>query len=244
MTRRGSKDVAFFLLSGLDLRGIMTQFDDNHSAALERTDVLGDEFEEHSFVGVRTAEIAQEGFFDDDPVAGHGILTTGPGVSRVLMYGIAGTATGAEFTGYASAVEVMFAEQAARGTLHKARASYRTGGPVETGRVVRSYGAASATGPTDPLDGGAASTGVAAYFAYNASAGEANVRLQHSASAGTASYVDLFTFGKTASGNGAERQATTGTCLRYTRVDVTTATATGAVTALNYAVGLVRGLTS
>ena len=244
MTRRSSKDVAFFLLGGNDIRGTLTNFEETRSAVLERSDTLGDTWEEQSWVGVRSAELSQDGFFDDDAVLGHNPLTTGPGISRGLVYGMAGTATGAEFTGWASAVEVTFAEQAARGALHKARASYKTGGPVETGKTVLTYSTPGATGGTAGVDGGAASTGAAIYLAGNASAGEANVRLQHSASAGTASYSNAVTFTKLTSGPFFERLTTTGSILRYTRVDITTATATGAIAALNLFVGLVRGLST
>lgn len=244
MPRRGSNAIAFFLLGGYDLRGTLTTFEDTRLALLERTDTLGDTYEEHSFVGVRTGEISQKGFFDDDAALGHGAITTGLGIARILTYGIGGTATGAEFVGYASAVEVSYRELAARGELHKAEAMYRTGGPVETGKVLRTYNVASATGKTDQLDGAASSTGLAAYLQYNASAGEANIRVMHSASNGATAGVTLFTFAKTASGFGAERLSTTGVAQRYTWVDVTTASATGSIGALNYFVGLVRGLTS
>lgn len=249
MPRRGSNAVSLFLLGGYDLKGTLTQFDDNHSALTERVDTLGDTYEEHAFVGVRTAEISQQGFFDDDAAAGHGAITTGPGVGRILMYGAAGTATGAELTCYASAVEVSFGLMAERGALHKARASYRTGGPVETARLIGGAGygvfsALGATGQSNILDSGVSSTGGAAYLQYQASAGEANIRVQHSASAGGSSFSTLFTFTKTASGQSAERLTTTGSINRYLRVDISTATATGAVAALNYAVGVVRGLTS
>ena len=81
-----------------------------------------------------------------------------------------------------------------------------------------------------------------AYLQYNATAGEANIRIQDSTDATT--WETRFTFSKTASGFGAERLVTTGAMKRYVRVDVTTASATGAITALNGFVGIVRPKTS
>lgn len=244
MTRRGSADVAFFLVGGYDLRGTLTEFDDTHTAILEQTDTLGDTWQEFLPVGVRGGEITQKGFFDDDVVAGHAAITTGPGVSRQLAYGIAGTATNAEFVGYASAVEVSFKELVARGELHKAEATYRTGGVIETGKVIKPWGLAGATGKSNKIDNGASSTGVAAYFHYGATAGEANVRLMHSASNGSTVGAAAFTFTKITSGYGAERLSVTTVVERYTWFDVTTATATGSIGALSYFGGIVRGLTS
>ena len=246
MARRGSDKVAFFLLGGYDLLGDLTQFDDTHTALIERTDTLGDQFEEYEFVGVRGGEITQDGFFNTDALTGHGAITTGPGVARQLVYGIAGTATGAEFVGYSSAVEVSFSELVSRGELHKAKATYRTNGPIDTGKVVATYKAPGATGKSPLLDLGAAATGLGAYFQWNAAAGETNVRLMHSASNGATAGAELFVFTKTDATNsrGTERQTTTGTVQRYVWFDVTTATATGSIADFKYFGGIVRSLST
>lgn len=244
--RRGSDKVAFFLLGGRDLLGTLTEFEDTHEGIIERTDTLGDTFEEYSPVGIRRAEITQSGFFDDHATLGHGPITTGPGQSRQLIYGIGGTATGAEFIGYSGAMEVNFGLQAERGALHKARASYKSDGPFAQGKVVATYKAPGATGKSALLDLAASSTGLSAWFAWNATVGETNVRLQHSASNGATAGVTLFTFTKTDATNsfGAERQTTTGVVQRYVWFDVTTATATGSIAAFNYFGGVGQGLSS
>lgn len=244
MAVRSSKDVAFLLIGGLDVLGAQTELSDDRMALIERTDTLGDLWEEYSFVGVRRAELTQTGFFDDAARGNNVALTTGPGVSRVLAWAIAGTATGAEFEGWAGAVEVNFEVIAQRGGLTKANARYVGNGPVELGRTVRAYGSVAATGATTgtPLDNGASSTGVAGYLAYNAAAGEANIRLLDSPD--NITYATLLTFAKAASGAGAERLTTTGAAQRYIAADVTTASATGSIAQLNYFMGIVRGLSS
>lgn len=245
MARRGSADVAFLLLGGYDILGTVTQIEDSLEAVVERSDALGDLWEEHSFTGVRRAEIGQEGFYDDAANSVHDALSTGPGVSRVLCYGIGGTATGAPFIGYEGAMQVNYHRVLSRGTLHKAVAAYRGNGVVDQhGRIVRMYAVHTATGATTgtPLDGAASSTGGAAYLQYNATAGEANIRVLHSSD--NITYATLFTFTKTASGRGAERLTTTGVIERYVAMDVTTASATGSIAALNTFVGLARGALS
>ena len=245
MAARSSKDVAFALVGGYDVLGSLTDLEDTRVAVLERTDALGDAWEEHTFAGQRSATLTQSGFFDDAAFAANQALVSGLGVnSRVAAWAIAGTATGAEFEGWAGAIETKFELHAARGELHKARAEYRNVGPVELGRVVRSYGAAGATGASTgtPLDNGASSTGVAGYLLGNAAAGESNIRILDSAD--NITYATLLTFTKTSSGVFAERLTTTGAAQRYIAADITTASATGSIANLNLFVGLVRGLSS
>ena len=166
------------------------------------------------------------------------------GVQTCALPILAGTATGAEFTGWASGIEADFSILAERGALHKVRSSFLTAGPVDVGKLVRTWKVHSATGASTgtPVDFGASSTGGAGYLQYYASAGEANIRMLHSSD--NITYATLFTFAKTAAGRGAERQTTTGVIERYVALDVTTATATGAITALYTMAGLSRGLTS
>jgi hypothetical protein len=238
--RYSSKDVSFFLVNGLDVVGTLTEFEDKREAKIERSDGLGREWEEHSFTGVRQAEITQSGFYDDAVGSVHDVLSSGPGATSVLCYCLEGTATGAEFVAWTGAVQVGYQRTAERDGLTKAKATYKNGDTVEQGEVLHTYKAVGATGKTGFIDLGATSTGLAGYLHYNASAGEANVRIMHSASAGTASYSALITFTRTASGHGAERIYATGDVKRYVCADFTTATATGAIAALNAFVGIVR----
>ena len=250
MARRGSADVAFVLMSGWDVRGTLTAMAESKEAVIEQTDTLGDTWQEHSYVGVRRGTLQVDGFFDDnmgtsaDAVPGHGALTTGPGTAKVLCYGLDGTATGAEFVGWSSGMQAAYTCLAERGALHKVRANFQTAGPIDVGKILRTWKVHTATGDaTDaPVDWAVSTTGGAAYLQYSASAGEANIRVLHSSD--NITYATLFTFTKTASGRSAERLTTTGVIERYTAVGVTTASATGAIAALNTMVGLARGLTT
>lgn len=243
MAKRGSADVGFFLVDGQDVLGTLTQVADTHSAGIQDVSVLGSAWRAQAFTGTREATITQEGFYDDAAGSVHDALSSGPGVSRVLAYCLEGTATGARFIGYKGAVEVKYDRQVALGSLHRAQAEYRANGPVDDGRTIRTYKAAGATGASTgtPVDNGVSSTGAAAYLEYNAAAGEANIRVLHSAD--NITYTTLFTFTKTAAGHGAERLYTSGAVERYLAVDVTTASATGNIGALNYFVGVARGVT-
>lgn len=242
MAKTGSDRVSWFLVDGLNLVGVLTQFESRQEAKVERNDVLGGGFETQAFTGVRESQITQEGFYDDDAGSVHDALTSGPGQSRVMSYAVEGTATGARFTGFAGAMQINYGRQVARDSLTKARAEYRGNGPFDEGRTLFPWKAVGSTGRKNSVDGSASSTGGAGYLHYNATAGECNVRILHSSDDVT--YATLFTFAKASSGHGAERLTTTGTIERYTAADFTTASATGAISVFNAFVGLVRGLSS
>ena len=237
MTKYGSPDVAFFLVDGLSLVGTLTEFSDQHEAVIEETTPLGTGWEEQTFAGVRKGEISQDGYYDDAAMSAHDALSSGPGTARILAYGLEGTATGKRFTAYQGAMQVNYERLSKRDELTKAKAQYKSSGQVEQGRVLFSYGAVGSTGRKNAYDGAASSTGAAGYLSYNATAGEANVRIMHSSD--NITYAALFVFAKIASGHGAERVVTTGVIERYVAADFTTATATGSIGALNAMVGIV-----
>ena len=248
MSIRNSADISFFLIGGFSVVGTLTTITDGGvEAEVRPTTVFGTSWETHQYVGLRGSELTQEGFFDDaagsvHDALGGGTSSTGVGSSRVLCYGVAGTATGAQFIGWEGAREITYERNFSLGEFHKAKATYRSDGAVEPGgRIVRMYAVHTATGATtgSPLDNTVSSTGGSAYLQYNATAGEANIRMLHSSD--NITYATLFTFTKTASGFGAERLTTTGVIERYTALDVTTASATGSIAALNTFMGLQRG---
>ena len=249
MTKRNSADVAFFLLGGYDILGTLTEVDLHGEAILERTDALGDSWQAQAFVGGKDMSLTQKGFYDDNAGSVHDALSTGPGVSRVLCLGVEGTATGAGFYGLQGAMQVDYKRLSKRNEFTKSEAEYKGNGILNYGQIVRTYKAAGATGASTgtPLDNAASSTGVAAYLAYNSSAGEANIRVLDSPD--NVTYSAAFTFTKTTKGTaavvaGAERLYTSGAIQRYTAVDITTASATGSIGALNLFVGIARGATA
>lgn len=235
----GSDQVSFFLIAGLDVVGTLTEFEERREARTEESHGMGVGWAEHAFVGVREAEITQSGFYDDAAGSVHDALSSGPGTTAILCYGLEGTATGAEFVAFDGGVQVNYQRQTERDGLTKAQAAYRTGNRVEQGIVLHTYKAVGSTGRKGIVDLGATSTGAAGYLAYNASAGECNVRILHGAS-DNSSWEDLFTFTRLSSGHGAQRLSSTGDIKRYVCVDFTTATATGAISALNAFVGFVQ----
>ena len=200
MTVHGAADVASLLVDGYNILGTVTEIDDKQEALTEQTNTLGDAWEEHKFVGVRRAQIAQRGFYDDDALSVHAALATGPGnSSRVLTYQPAGTATGAPFKGM-KAVQVDYAVEPGRAVLHKAVANYMSNGRFDEGKVLWTHKAFQADSSTNSgaIDHGASSlVGGAGYFQLTVFTSGANAtamlcRVQHSSDDVT--YADLIAF--------------------------------------------------
>jgi len=160
MSRFGSKDVAFMLVDGYSILGTMTQFSDTLTALTEDVTVLGEEWVEHEFVGVKQAAITQQGFFDDATDSSNDALSGSEGSARVLCYGLAGNTAGKAFTGYSGAMQATYERVATMKAFHKANASYQGAGVVEQGVIVHPLGAETADGDSEAasLDAGAGTT--------------------------------------------------------------------------------------
>lgn len=222
MALRGSADVAALLVDGYNILGTVTQITDKQMGKTERTDGLGDAWEEHTFTGVREAEITQEGFYDDAANSAHAALSSGPGnSSRILVYCPEGTATGQNFKGM-RAVQVDYDVQAERGMLHKAKAIYKANGRFDQGVILYTHkptagtsaevgNVVSATNPTHPTTVSSTGGGVGllqlSAFTSAALATGVRARVQHSSDDVT--YADLITFTVATAAPFAERVETT-----------------------------------
>ena len=199
MVVRSDADVSFFLVGGYDVLGTLTSVRDKMEALTEESHTLGDSWVENLYTGIRKSEINQEGFYDDAANSVHEQLQSGLTLSRVLCYGLEGTATGAQFIGYAGALQISYEKVLTRGALHKARADYRPAGRVDTGRLLRPQNPTTASGVAgSPIDNTVSSTnGGAGYlqlvsFASAALATGLQVAVQHSSD--NITYANLATF--------------------------------------------------
>lgn len=241
MVVRGAADVASLLVDGRDILGTVTQLNDKQFALTEETHALGDAYVEHSFTGVRRAEITQEGFYDDAANSAHAALgqhTTGstvlgPGNStRVLTYQAEGTATGANFKGM-TAVQIDYAVEPGRAVFHKAKATYWSNGRFDQGKVLQTFRATAGTSAevgaaVQRVDasGGAVTTsttgGGAGYFQMSAFTSAAlatavQSRIQHSSD--NITYADLITFTSATAAPFAQRATVSGGVEAYLRAN-------------------------
>jgi len=234
MVARGAADVAFLLVDGYDILGTVTELNDKQFALTEETHALGDAWVENSFVGIRRAEITQQGFYDDAVGSVHAALSTGPGnSSRVLCYGPEGTATGANVKGM-TAVQVDYAVEPGRAVLHKANAMYHSNGRFDQGKLLYTHKASAGTSAENgnsvqrqDASGGAitacSTNGGAAYmqlsaFTSGVLATGVRARIQHSSD--NITFADLVTFTIATAAPFAQRSAVaTGVVIEaYTRM--------------------------
>lgn len=220
MSRFGSKDVAFFLLDGYSILGTMTQFSDTLTALTEDVTVLGEEWVEHGYVGLRSAAITQQGFFDDAADSSNDALSGSEGASRVLCYGLAGNTAGKSFQGYSGALQASYERTASLKAFHKASASYQGSGVVEQGVIVHALGAETSDGDSEAasLDAGAGTTsGGAGYLQVTALTlgGYDDVTITILDSADDTTFVELIAFTDVDAAPTAERIEVAGAVSRY-----------------------------
>lgn len=110
------------------------------------SDGLGDIWEEHSPLGTKLVELAQEGAFFDTATGGsHAALKTVPGtpqaVVRVVSYGRAGDTIGEEFEGALGVYNHEYELIATRDDLQRANTAYQVSGQHDVGQVLQNLAA-------------------------------------------------------------------------------------------------------
>lgn len=224
-----------FLVDGYNLLANKLQGLRRKTMALtEKSDGIGDTWEEHTPTGKLRGELAQEGaFFNTDTHRIHemladpdatpaGSLSSSPnGGGVVACAGFAGNTIGQDITGYSGALKMSYEVVAGNDALTKANAEYAVTGIVEEGKIVHALGAETgASGDTEAtsVDGAAQTTaGGSGYLQVNALTlgGYTNVVVKIRDSADDAVFGDLITFTAVTSAPTAERVTVAGTVERY-----------------------------
>ena len=114
-----------------------------HEALQERSDGLGDTWEETSPTGMSRAELAQEGaFFDTTTNRIHTAMSSQAPLSpsataRVVCLGFAGHRHGHPFVGFEGAFSTVYEVLAQNAQLTKANAEYRISGQLDNGAILQ-----------------------------------------------------------------------------------------------------------
>lgn len=227
MSNYGSSNVGFFLVGGYSLLGNTTELNGpNPEALFERSDTLGDSWEESTPVGVQKADFNAKGFYDDAAAAINEAVVGLQNVSRVTCIGHEGNTVGKHFIGAEGAYAGKYHRIIQRGALHKANVDYQVSGAVEQGVILQDFEAITADGNTDAesVDNTAlTSNGGSGYLQVGAFTGFTGyvAKIRHSADDST--YADLITFTNVTAARQAERKTVTGTVNRHLLVahDVT-----------------------
>jgi hypothetical protein len=240
MAKYGPSSVSFFLVGGNSLAGTTSTMTYKKIGGAEATDTLGDSWAEVTPTGRMSAELSQQGWFDD---AANSTVSTFVGneqTSRVVCVAPSGGTAGANVTGFQGAFGAEVERLIEKEGLHKLNCTYKVSGAVEEGKIVEALTAQTASGNSSSLDNSASSaSGGSGYIQATAKSGTSPtmaVKIQHSADDST--FVDLVTF-VTATDVTAERVTVAGTVNRYLRVNRTVGgSATPSVT---YMVAFARG---
>jgi hypothetical protein len=216
MTRRSSADVGFLLIDGYDVMGVTTDLTDNIEASIEEVLALGETWPDNVYVGVKRADLAQEGYFDDASDSINDALKDQSGVIRVVCYGLEGNTVGQHFIGFEGAMQVNYNRLATKGQLHRANANYNASGQVDEGEILHTHTARTADGDTEltPVTVSAQTTdGGIAYLQVSAlnldGATDVTITVLHSTDAVT--WETLTTFTAVTEAPAVERKTLTGT---------------------------------
>ena len=141
--RYGPKSV-FALVDGYNLvTNKIQELRRKVTSVLERTDGLGDMWEEHTPTGQLRGEFAQEGgFFDTSAGASHGAfkdsIADNPQASgRITCFGFSGNSVGNDFDGFEGVLQMDYEILAQRGALQKANAAFQVTGRHDAGKILQ-----------------------------------------------------------------------------------------------------------
>lgn len=246
MGKYSSADCGFLLIGGYSILGHTTTITENKQAEVKDKTALGMTWREFQYVGLKSGEMTQDGFFDDDTGATHDLFKAGNGLSRVGMFNLTGNAVGEPYIGWAGAIQVGYERRVSVGELHGASGKYRVSGAVDEGVILHELSAETADGNTqgaDSQDAGASSSnggaGIIELTDLDLDGGTGlQAKVRHSADDVT--YADLLTF-TTLTDIGAERVTVTGTVNRHLASSWDFTGSPGAGATATFAIGFARG---
>lgn len=223
MAKYGSKDVGFVLVGGYDLKGYLTEIVGPESESImERSDTLGDTWQEHLPTGNKRCYVSQNGFYDDESGGINAAICELQDVSRVMCIAHEGNTIGKKFLGLAGTFAGKYSRILNLAKLHKANVAYTVTGESEQGVILQDFEAITADGDTDAesVDNAASSAnGGAGYLQVGTYTGFTGyvAKIRHSADDST--YADLITFTNVTAARQAERLTVSGTVNRHLLVD-------------------------
>ncbi len=225
--------------------GYATTLEVDKEALLERTDTLGDTWEEQSATGNKRGALRQEGFYDDGTNASNAALVGNEGLARVTCIGLEGNTLGKKFIGMAGPMQINHKRIASRGELHKANSEYAANGEVEEGTILHTHKAETAAGDTEGADsqdaGASSANGGAGYLEVSALTlgGYTSVTAKIRHSADDITYADLVTFANVTAAPTAERKTVAGTVNRHLACSWAL-NGTGSGPSITFMIGFVR----
>jgi len=155
MSMYGSSNIGFWLVRGYSLLAAKLQgISEKVAAKNERTDGLGDAWEEFTPTGTKVSTLTQEGaFFDNGTGLSHTAFTTPASSSTaVACLSYEGNTIGKRFIGWGGAISASYDVIAKLGGLTKADASYTISGERDEGIILQPLAAKTADWNTESAD--------------------------------------------------------------------------------------------
>ena len=222
MAKFGSQSVLFFVDGYNLISNKLKALRYKHSAMQERTDGLGDAWEESTPTGLSSAELAQDGAFFDTTLnrihtaMSGAVVTTPASTARVICLAMAGNTLGQGMVGFEGAFTTSYEVLAEIGKLTKANVSYAIRGALDHGTILQELATKTEDWNNTSVDGSAASSsGGVGYLQVTESFGAFTGKIQHSSD--NVAWTDLITFTTVTSSPRAERKTVSGTVNRYLR---------------------------
>jgi hypothetical protein len=246
MAKYGAANFALFLVDGYSLLAArVREVADKTIAALQRTDGLGDSWDESTPTGVASHELSQTGAFYDDSTNNIHTAMVGQGaVSRVVSFSYEGNTIGKRVVMLSGAFATAYKRIASLAGLHKADVEYTCSGQKDEGVLLHALGAevAAVTGTTSVDNGASSAAGATAHLHVTALTlggyTSATAKVRHSADNST--FVDLITFTVVTAAPTAERKSVAGTVNRYLNSSLAF-NGSGSGPSITYAVAAARG---
>lgn len=143
---QSSADFGVLICDGYNLLSSKPQgFKHNVKVPTQKSDGLGDSWEEHSPIGVRSVSVEQkDAFFDTTANRIHTAMKDAPLTSRLLCFAPATNAIGALFVGFHGAITTGYDVLSKLNALTNANVTYLGSGQVDEGTVIQSHTAKTA----------------------------------------------------------------------------------------------------
>ena len=222
MTRFGSQAFAIFLIGGYNmLANKVKSVTDESEAMLERTDGLGDSWDELTPTGKQKVSLTQDGaLFDTTANRIHDLLNGQRKTSRVVCHGVEGNTIGQAATGLAGVFGMIYTKVLELDGLVKANVRYTVSGEQDEGKILHAHTQDTAAGNTEgsSVDNAASSAnGGAGYVQVSqlTLGGYDDAVLKIRDSADDIVFADLITFTAVTVEPAAERLTVAGTVDRY-----------------------------
>lgn len=220
MAKYGAAQVAFALVDGYSIAGVLTEFADEIEVVTEDAKGLGEAWPEPTPTGDRRGSLTQNGFYDDAALSINEALCGNQGVARVVNYGVEGNTIGKAAVGMAGSYASKFTRISTKDALTKANASYAVSGAVEAPVILHDLSEEAGDGNTEGAEsvnsGAGTVSGASGYLQVAAItlSGRPNVTFKVRDSTDDITYADLVTF-TAVSARTAERVTVAGTVDQY-----------------------------